>query len=179
MTGQTQMGGNNPAPQGSGEPPGPADQTAQGGNGPGSSANGRSQRDFGGSRPATGNVTMMDDAHQQFSQALMDQVEEDVDAGAQFLPNSQTIMQAVQQVHRTAAALHGQQPAAFVEAYGRLNDPLATMINLLRAELDRSTRQHELTDQDIEQAPPAYRAAVAEYFERLSRDYETAPEKKQ
>jgi len=88
-------------------------------------------------------------------------------------------MQAVQQVHRTAAALHGQQPAAFVEAYGRLNDPLATMINLLRAELDRSTRQHELTDQDIEQAPPAYRAAVAEYFERLSRDYETAPEKKQ
>jgi hypothetical protein len=40
----------------------------------------------------------------------------------------------------------------------------------------QSSRQHELSDQLAEQAPPAYRAAVADYFERLSRDYQAPPD---
>jgi uncharacterized protein YukE len=109
---------------------------------------------------------------------LVEQVDQDTEAGTRAMPNSPLIMQAQQRVHHVVTALHGQPATAYVVAYGQLNEPLSTMINLLRDELQQSNRQHELTDQNVEQAPPAYRAAVADYFELLSRDYQTAPDAK-
>jgi hypothetical protein len=53
--------------------------------------------------------------------------------------------------------------------------PLQGVIELLRNELRQSRRQYVLTDQNPDQAPPAYRPAVAEYFEQLSKDYQAAP----
>jgi len=123
----------------------------------------------------TGSAT--DGDRGQFTRALVEEVAEDTDVSSTYLPNSQTIMDAHANV-RAVRAKFRQQTAgpSVVEAFGRLNEPLGAIINLLRVQLRQSSRQHELTDQQVEQAPPAYRAAVADYFERLSRDYQTAPE---
>lgn len=56
---------------------------------------------------------------------------------------------------------------------GKINPPLEGLIKLLHTELARHDRQYQLADQEIAQAPPAYRPAVADYFERLSHDYST------
>jgi hypothetical protein len=54
-----------------------------------------------------------------------------------------------------------------------IDPPLSGLITVLRQQLTQYRRQHRLTDPQIAQAPPAYRPAVAEYFEELSRDYTT------
>ena len=54
-----------------------------------------------------------------------------------------------------------------------LDRPLNGVIAMLRQELAHYQRQHQLTDQQVAQAPEAYRPAVADYFEHLSRDYAT------
>ena len=70
--------------------------------------------------------------------------------------------------------IHSPRPRnniAIVASYERIRAPLDRLITLLRAEIDRSQRQHELTDQTQEKAPLAYGDAVADYFEQLSHDY--------
>ncbi len=59
-----------------------------------------------------------------------------------------------------------------VEFAHDLQPPLKELIGLLRAELADTKREHILTEQDLTQAPPAYRPAVADYFEQLSRNYQ-------
>ena len=54
-----------------------------------------------------------------------------------------------------------------------IDPPLTGLITVLRQELAHFQRQHQLKDQQVAQAPPAYRPAVADYFEQLSRDYAT------
>ncbi len=51
--------------------------------------------------------------------------------------------------------------------------PLEELITWLRSDLVEVRRDHVLTEQELAQAPAAYRPAVAEYFETLSRDYAT------
>jgi hypothetical protein len=101
---------------------------------------------------------------------------EDTDVASSYAPNSPTITQAQAHVRGVLAQMRtqGDSPSPVI-AYGRLKEPLTTIISLLRAQLMQTGRQHELSDQLAEQAPPAYRAAVADYFERLSRDYGPAP----
>jgi hypothetical protein len=47
--------------------------------------------------------------------------------------------------------------------------PLDEMITWLRSDLVEVRRDHVLTEQELALAPVAYRPAVAEYFETLSR----------
>jgi hypothetical protein len=61
-----------------------------------------------------------------------------------------------------------------VVMFGKIQAPLDAVIGLLQAELQRSERQYRLNDQSADKAPPAYREAVADYFERLSRDYKAS-----
>lgn len=52
-------------------------------------------------------------------------------------------------------------------------DPLLTgVINSLQTKLTGMRRQFDLAETDPAAAPPAYREAVADYFERVSRDYQ-------
>ena len=52
-------------------------------------------------------------------------------------------------------------------------DPLLTgVINSLQTKLTGMRRQFDLAEKDPAAAPPAYREAVADYFERVSRDYQ-------
>ena len=94
-----------------------------------------------------------------------------------YLPNLQTVVEARGKVQTEAAKLRDENTPPTPQAvYGKLDEPLGKIINALRTALAQSSRQHELQDDEAEQAPPAYREAVADYFERLSRDYETAPQ---
>ncbi|MEO7297533.1 MAG: hypothetical protein ABI042_03030 [Verrucomicrobiota bacterium] len=61
-----------------------------------------------------------------------------------------------------------------VELVSTIDLPLEGLIRLLRSEITQTRRIHQLTTQEIEQAPLAYRPAVAEYFEKLSKDYQPA-----
>lgn len=55
----------------------------------------------------------------------------------------------------------------------QIDSPLEGVIKLLRAEISDQSRPYPLTDEQLAQAPAAYRPAVADYFEQLSRDYRT------
>ena len=71
--------------------------------------------------------------------------------------------------------IHSPRPRnniAVVASYEQIRAPLDQLITLLRAEMERSQRQHELTDQTQEKAPLAYGDAVADYFEQLLHDYQ-------
>ena len=107
----------------------------------------------------------------------MEQLSEDTDVASSYAPDSPTITQAQAHVQGVLAQVRtqGNSPSPVI-AYGRLKEPVDTIISMLRAQLAQVGRQHELSDQLAEQAPPAYRAAVADYFERLSRDYQAAPD---
>jgi hypothetical protein len=56
-------------------------------------------------------------------------------------------------------------------ALGEMAGPLDEVVGLLNSKLLQSLRQYRLDDPNAAQPPPAYRDAVADYFERLSRDY--------
>ena len=60
---------------------------------------------------------------------------------------------------------------AFLE---KIDAPLEGVIEQLRAEIAGNRRSYQLTEEEMAQAPAAYRPAVADYFEQLSRDYHAA-----
>lgn len=79
-----------------------------------------------------------------------------------------------EELERTFKHPTSRQFSQVVATYEQINGPLDTVIALLKAELQKTRRQHELLDQSAEKALPAYRDAVADYFEQLSRDYPDA-----
>ena len=56
----------------------------------------------------------------------------------------------------------------------QIDPPLTGLINSLQTQLAGMRRQFELAARENAPAPPAYRAAVADYFEQVSRDYQPA-----
>lgn len=73
---------------------------------------------------------------------------------------------------------YGGKGGNVVASFEKIQGPLDSMIALLRDKLLNAQRAHDLADQSDTAAPPAYRDAVADYFEQLSRDYQKshAPE---
>jgi hypothetical protein len=70
--------------------------------------------------------------------------------------------------------IQGGQPDDNVIAFvNEINPPMNGVITVLRADLAQFQRQFRLNDEQIAMAPPAYRPAVADYFEQLSADYAT------
>ena len=64
----------------------------------------------------------------------------------------------------------------FAPLFLEIDAPLTGVINSLQTKLAGMRRQFELAAKEPVGAPPAYREAVADYFEQVSRDYQ--PEKK-
>jgi hypothetical protein len=91
---------------------------------------------------------------------------------AQSVNSEMIYVKKLQQVLNAA----GQQPPSTANDYPPLVlkiDPLLTdVINSLQTQLAGMRRQFELAQKDPAGAPPAYREAVADYFERVSRDYQ-------
>jgi hypothetical protein len=65
----------------------------------------------------------------------------------------------------------GMGYAQVVKLFGEIDPQIEGVLKLLRAEIQERRRQHELIDTKTDQPPAAYRPAVADYFEQLSRDY--------
>ncbi len=72
----------------------------------------------------------------------------------------------------------GDHNKELVQLVSTIDPPLEGLIRLLRVELTQTRRVHELTTHELEQAPLAYRPAVADYFERISKDYRSATTEK-
>ena len=70
---------------------------------------------------------------------------------------------------------YGGKGGNVVASFKKIQGPLDSMIALLRDRLQQAQRAHDLADQSDTAAPPAYREAVADYFEQLSRDYDKSP----
>jgi hypothetical protein len=65
-----------------------------------------------------------------------------------------------------------------VQGYRMLAAPLDQLIADLTALQARAARQDVIKQPDLDEAPAAYRPAVSDYFEKMSRDYhpdESAP----
>jgi len=80
----------------------------------------------------------------------------------------------LEDVLRQAANHPVADPPDFVPLAAELDPPLTGLIHSLQTELSGMRRPFELASKQTSLAPPAYRAAVADYFERLSRDYQSA-----
>lgn len=77
-------------------------------------------------------------------------------------------------VLRAAGARPQMQPQDYAKFYLEVDPPLTGVINSLQTKLSGMRRQFELASDESSSAPPAYRAAVADYFEQVSRDYQPA-----
>lgn len=75
---------------------------------------------------------------------------------------------------RSAAEHPAVYPKDIVPLVLEIDPPLTGLINSLQTQLAGMRRQFELTTKETAGAPPAYRAAVADYFEQVSRDYQPA-----
>jgi hypothetical protein len=73
-----------------------------------------------------------------------------------------------------SAATQPVQPQNFPPIAAELDPPLTGVINALQTQLAGMRRQFELAAKEPAAVPPAYRAAVADYFEQVSRDYQPA-----
>jgi len=109
-----------------------------------------------------------------FADEIINDVRKDVFAARPMLP------QAVQMAQLRGAFRESPVPdseyADKVAFLKKIDPQLEGLIKLLRAENSENRRPYPLTDDQLAQTPAGYRPAVADYFERLSRDYQTNSE---
>ncbi len=141
--------GNDGKGQGQGQNPGPSPASNPGGTNPGK---GQQQQAFA-------------------KQVLEDVLQEAADARPLLPPQAtDALRNAV-----PGPSQYGGKGGNVVMSFDKIQGPLDSMIALLRDRLQQAQRSHDLSDQSDTAAPPAYRDAVADYFEQLSRDYEKSP----
>ena len=110
------------------------------------------------------------EAREKFAAELVEDLREAAQAAAPALPASTELTQVKEGLNGLARAdLRDVAPLV-----ARIDPPLEGLIRLLRAQAQELHRKYQLADQHLDLAPPAYRAAVAAYFEALSRGDEAA-----
>ncbi len=115
--------------------------------------------------PVVPYVPNADEEREKFAVELVEDLREAAQAAAPALPASTELTEVKEGLNGlTRADLHNLAPLV-----ARIDPPLAGMIRLLRAQVQEQHRKYQLADQHLDLAPPAYRAAVAAYFEALSR----------
>lgn len=111
---------------------------------------------------------------EQFVRQLIDDLHESLADAAAVVPNAPQLAEIRQSLRNLPdSTIYLPDLSAFAV---QINPPLEGLIDMLRLEARKGVRKHQLADQDPELAPPAYRAAVSDYFEQLSRDYEKSEE---
>jgi hypothetical protein len=124
-----------------------------------------------GSSPSGAGSSSQSAARDQFARDLMEEIREGMQQAQSVLKNS-TALQSVRDLSERKSEIKRVGGANVAGLYLAIDPPLGEVIQLLREELNRAQRDHQLSEQSAETAPAAYRSAVADYFERLSRDYE-------
>lgn len=97
---------------------------------------------------------------------------------ARGVPSDTIYLAKLDEILRAAAEQPATQPQDYVPLVLEIDPPLTELINSLRTELAGMRRQFELASKETAPAPPAYRAAVADYFEQVSRDYQPAKDER-
>lgn len=166
-------GGTAQGPEGEGQSPEGKGDGAEGqgqGEGMAQSSGGTGQ---GGSGAQRSNVPPGAQAERkQFERDLLEDLREATDESYRFLPNSKTQLDALRESVQQAIQNDEEPGKSAAPLYGSIEKPLNDVIGLLQTAAQTAKRQFQLEDQSSEKAPPAYRAAVDDYFERLSRDYQ-------
>ena len=123
-----------------------------------------------------GTATHSDDTakRESFAGEVLEDLRQEIWESAAVVPPGNGV-EGMRQVLSGQSSGTGGNFSQCVAAFEEIQPPLDNVITLLKAELQKSLRQHELIDQSAEKALPAYREAVADYFEQLSRDYKTSP----
>ena len=124
-----------------------------------------------GAHPVVPYVPNASAAREKLSVELVEDIREAAQDAAPALPHSEELT-------RIREALNGISQADLREVaplLTKIDPPLDGLIRLLRAQVQEAPRKYQLADQHLDLAPPAYRAAVAEYFELLSRGNEAPP----
>lgn len=104
-----------------------------------------------------------------FPSEIISDIREDLLAAVPVLPQSIQLAELRGQFRESPNPdATGDDVTVFLE---KIDPPLEGVIKLLRAEIQGRQRPFQLTDEEVAQAPAAYRPAVADYFEKLSRDY--------
>ena len=124
-----------------------------------------------GSSPSGAGSSSQSAARDQFARDLMEEIREGMQQAQSVLKNS-TALQSVRDLSEQKSEIKQVGGGNVAGLYLAIDPPLGEVIRLLREELNRAQRDHQLSEQSAETTPAAYRSAVADYFERLSRDYE-------
>ncbi|HWB58577.1 MAG TPA: hypothetical protein VG733_03755 [Chthoniobacteraceae bacterium] len=120
----------------------------------------------GGANPGQGKQQQ-----QAFAKQVLEDVLQEAAEARPLLPPQAT--QALREA--VGPSQYGGKGGNVVKSFGKIQGPLDSMLSLLRDKLLDAQRNHDLADQSDTPAPPAYRDAVADYFEQLSRDYGKSP----
>jgi hypothetical protein len=91
---------------------------------------------------------------------------------AQWVGAEMTYVKKLQHVLDSTAEQPGGVPDGYAPLVLQIDPLLTGVINSLQTKLTGMRRQFDLAEKDPAAAPPAYREAVADYFERVSRDYQ-------
>ncbi len=109
---------------------------------------------------------------EKFARELVEDVREAAQDAVVVVPKSEALADMRETLRDVPVELHASDQAAI---FARIDPPLLGLIDALHAAQKNARRDHQLTDGNLDLAPPAYRPAVADYFEQLSRDYDGAP----
>jgi hypothetical protein len=104
-----------------------------------------------------------------FGADIISDVREDLFAAMPALPQAAELAGLRRQFRESPAP--GASSAEAILFLKSIDPPLEGIIKLLCAVIPGSRRPYQLTEDEMAQAPAGYRPAVADYFERLSRDY--------
>ena len=91
---------------------------------------------------------------------------------AQWMGSDMIYVKKLQHVLDSAGARPPGTPGEYVPLVLQIDPLLTNVINSLQTKLAGMRRQFDLAQKDPAAAPRAYREAVADYFERVSRDYQ-------
>jgi hypothetical protein len=118
---------------------------------------------------AIGNEPGPAELQKQFAENLTQELREQTLDAMGVIPGTSELQQLRGVLKRHEITSPDGNLVAFA---GEIDPPMTRVILRLREELSLYQRHYQLTDQRVAQAPPAYRPAVADYFEQLSQDYQ-------
>jgi hypothetical protein len=112
-----------------------------------------------------------DEQRAQLGENLMRELREETLDAMGMKPDAPELKQMRDILNR---GTDGNKTATYITGLAvEIDPPMTGLITVLREDLSHLQRHYRLTDQQVAQAPAAYRPAVADYFEQLSRDYAT------
>lgn len=107
------------------------------------------------------------DARERLARELVSDLRETVAAASAVAPEAAARVQSALSESAMDTARHTFDPRTLV---AEVHPALQGLIEQLRTQTQRHAREYQLTNQEATAAPPTYRDAVADYFERLSRE---------